>query len=177
MPCGVALLQGVGVLDCGWLFAALRSNLRFSASSSRCRCKAAFLSNSSRSLRRCSARARRLSSSSFLLASSAASSASLSWRSRSSSERRSVDAALFYTEIRKKGQERTCFAPRFLFLSFAAFPFLVFLTKALLFASLSDSSAPLRLRFAKLFGSYSLLLCVLLTPPLQHLVLGLLEVT
>lgn len=93
VPCGVDLRQGVEVLDGGWLLAAaLRSILRLSASSSRCRCRAAFLSNSSRSLRRCSAIAARSSSSSFLLASAAASSASFSRRIRSSSARRSVNA-------------------------------------------------------------------------------------
>lgn len=91
--CGVCLRQGVGEFDCGWLLAAaLRSALRRSASSSRCRCRAAFLSNSSRSLRRCSRRAARFSSSSFFLASAAASSASFSRRIRSSSARRSANA-------------------------------------------------------------------------------------
>lgn len=93
VPCGVDLRQGVGELDGGWLLAVvLRSSLRLSASSSRCRCRAAFLSNSSRSIRRCSTRAARFSSSSFLLASSAASSASLSRRNRSSSARCSASS-------------------------------------------------------------------------------------
>lgn len=95
VSCGVDLRQGAGGFDGGWLLAAaLRSALRFSASSSRCRCRAATLSNSSRSLRRCSIRAARFSSSSFLLASAAASSASLSRRICSSSARRSVHARL-----------------------------------------------------------------------------------
>ena len=93
VPCGVDLRQGVEGVDCGWLLAAvLRSALRLSASSSRCRCRAAFLSNSSRSLRRCSIRATRFSSSSLFLASAAASSASVSRRNRSSSARRSASA-------------------------------------------------------------------------------------
>ena len=97
VPCGVDLRQGVGEFDGGRLLAAaLRSALRRSASSSRCRCRAAFLSSSSRSLRRCSIRAARFSSSSFFLASAAASSASFSRRIRSSSARRSANARLTF---------------------------------------------------------------------------------